>query len=126
MYLTHTRDIDEVSRAHREIFGSVRPAATMMVVSGFVDPRILVEIELEAFRGASAAAEAGSGEAGSERARSGEEAGEAASPETGSQETGSSEAVSGRTGSQEAGSPEAGRTAAAQEASAAPRGGVSA
>ncbi|MGW1891972.1 RidA family protein [Streptomyces sp. NPDC002004] len=52
MYLTHARDVDEVGRAHQELFGSVRPAATLMVVEGFVDPRILVEVELEAFRGA--------------------------------------------------------------------------
>ena len=37
-------------RAHRELFGAVRPAATMVVVSGFVDSRVLVEVELEAFR----------------------------------------------------------------------------
>ncbi|WP_069884642.1 RidA family protein [Streptomyces luteocolor] len=52
MYLTHARDVDEVGRAHRELFGAVRPVATLLVVSGFVDPRILVEVELEAFRGA--------------------------------------------------------------------------
>ncbi|MEV6023154.1 RidA family protein [Streptomyces sp. NPDC052036] len=51
MYLTHLRDVDEVGRAHKEIFDSVRPAATLLVVEGFVDPRILVEVELEAFRG---------------------------------------------------------------------------
>ncbi|MBA4860084.1 RidA family protein [Streptomyces sp. PSKA54] len=52
MYLTHARDVDEVGRAHKELFDSVRPAATMLVVEGFVDSRILVEVELEAFRGA--------------------------------------------------------------------------
>ncbi|MFF4969061.1 RidA family protein [Streptomyces sp. NPDC001037] len=52
MYLTHVRDMDAVGRAHKEIFDSVRPAATLLVVEGFVDPRILVEVELEAFRGA--------------------------------------------------------------------------
>ncbi|WP_282793172.1 RidA family protein [Streptomyces sp. CC224B] len=52
MYLTHARDIDEVGRAHHEVFASVRPVSTLLVVSGFVDPRILVEVELEAFRGA--------------------------------------------------------------------------
>ncbi|MBD0842647.1 RidA family protein [Streptomyces sp. TRM68416] len=49
MYLTHARDVDEVGRAHREFFESVRPVTTMVVVSGFVDPRLLVEVELEAF-----------------------------------------------------------------------------
>jgi enamine deaminase RidA (YjgF/YER057c/UK114 family) len=52
MYLTHMRDVEAVGRAHKEIFDPVRPAATLLVVEGFVDPRILVEVELEAFRGA--------------------------------------------------------------------------
>ncbi|WP_431948746.1 Rid family hydrolase [Actinacidiphila sp. bgisy167] len=52
VYLTHTRDVDAVGRAHKEVFDAVRPAATVVVVSGFADPRVLVEVELEAFRGA--------------------------------------------------------------------------
>ncbi|GHJ38257.1 hypothetical protein Sm713_38660 [Streptomyces sp. TS71-3] len=48
IYLAHARDIEEVGRAHREVFDSVRPVATLVVVSGFADPRILVEVELEA------------------------------------------------------------------------------
>ncbi|BBJ44500.1 hypothetical protein SSPO_072180 [Streptomyces antimycoticus] len=52
MYLTHARDVDEVGRAHKELFDAVRPATTLVVVSGFVDSRVLVEVELEAFRGA--------------------------------------------------------------------------
>jgi enamine deaminase RidA (YjgF/YER057c/UK114 family) len=52
MYLTHARDVDEVGRAHKELFDRVRPVSTLMVVEGFVDPRILVEVELEAYRGA--------------------------------------------------------------------------
>jgi enamine deaminase RidA (YjgF/YER057c/UK114 family) len=51
MYLSHARDVDDVGRAHKELFGSVRPAATVLVVQGFVDPRVLVSVELEAFRG---------------------------------------------------------------------------
>ncbi|MEU5684349.1 RidA family protein [Streptomyces venezuelae] len=54
IFLTHARDVDEVGRAHKEVFDAVRPVMTMAVVSGFVDPRILVEVELEAFRGAPA------------------------------------------------------------------------
>ncbi|MEU1148158.1 RidA family protein [Streptomyces sp. NPDC005863] len=54
LLLTHARDVDAVGRAHQEVFGSVRPVMTMAVVSGFVDSRILVEVELEAFRGAPA------------------------------------------------------------------------
>jgi enamine deaminase RidA (YjgF/YER057c/UK114 family) len=52
MYLTHARDVDAVGRAHKEIFDTVRPVSTLLVVEGFVDPRILVEVEIEAFRGA--------------------------------------------------------------------------
>ncbi|MDT7841086.1 RidA family protein [Streptomyces justiciae] len=52
MYLTHARDVDDVGRAHKELFDAVRPVSTLLVVEGFVDPRILVEVEVEAFRGA--------------------------------------------------------------------------
>ncbi|MFJ4470512.1 RidA family protein [Streptomyces sp. NPDC089424] len=52
MYLSHPRDVDEVGRAHRELFDTVRPVSTLLVVEGFVDPRILVEVEVEAYRGA--------------------------------------------------------------------------
>jgi enamine deaminase RidA (YjgF/YER057c/UK114 family) len=50
MYLTHARDVDEVGRAHKELFDAVRPAASMIIVSGFVDPSLVVEVEVEAFR----------------------------------------------------------------------------
>ncbi|MEU5806968.1 RidA family protein [Streptomyces sp. NPDC047718] len=53
MYLTHARDVDEVGRAHKELFGDVRPAASMIIVSGFIDPSLVVEVEVEAFRGES-------------------------------------------------------------------------
>jgi enamine deaminase RidA (YjgF/YER057c/UK114 family) len=52
MYLTHARDVEDVGRAHKEFFDTVRPVSTLLVVEGFVDPRILVEVEVEAFRGA--------------------------------------------------------------------------
>ncbi|PWI43452.1 RidA family protein [Streptomyces sp. ICBB 8177] len=51
MYLTHARDVEDVGRAHKELFDTVRPVATLVVVSGFVDSRVLVEVEIEAFRG---------------------------------------------------------------------------
>jgi enamine deaminase RidA (YjgF/YER057c/UK114 family) len=50
MYITHARDVDEVGRAHKELFDTVRPAASMIIVSGFVDSRLVVEVEVEAFR----------------------------------------------------------------------------
>jgi enamine deaminase RidA (YjgF/YER057c/UK114 family) len=53
MYLTHARDVEEVGRAHKELFDAVRPVASMLIVSGFVDPSLVVEVEVEAYRGAS-------------------------------------------------------------------------
>ncbi|GHH34940.1 RidA family protein [Streptomyces candidus] len=51
MYLTHARDVDDVGRAHKELFGEIRPVATLVIVSGFVDPSLVVEVEVEAYRG---------------------------------------------------------------------------
>lgn len=39
---------DAVGAVHGEIFADVRPASTMVVVAGLLDPRWLVEIELDA------------------------------------------------------------------------------
>ncbi len=36
------------ARAHGEVFGTIRPACTVMVVTGFVDPDWLVEMEADA------------------------------------------------------------------------------
>jgi enamine deaminase RidA (YjgF/YER057c/UK114 family) len=47
-YLTRPKDWEEVGRAHGEVFGDVRPASTMVVVSALLDPRWLVEIEADA------------------------------------------------------------------------------
>jgi enamine deaminase RidA (YjgF/YER057c/UK114 family) len=48
MYLTDASDWEAVGRVHGEAFADVRPAATMVVVTGFVDPRWTVEMEAEA------------------------------------------------------------------------------
>jgi enamine deaminase RidA (YjgF/YER057c/UK114 family) len=48
MYVTDISRGDEVGRAHGEFFGAVRPVTSMVVVSGLIDPRMLVEIELMA------------------------------------------------------------------------------
>ncbi|MGQ4515996.1 Rid family hydrolase [Streptomyces sp. DW26H14] len=56
MYITHSRDADDVGRAHHELFHAVRPAASMIVVAGFVDPSLVVEVEVEAFRAPGAGA----------------------------------------------------------------------
>lgn len=47
-YLAPGTDWREVGRAHGEVFAGVRPASTMVVVTGFLDPRWLVEIEADA------------------------------------------------------------------------------
>jgi enamine deaminase RidA (YjgF/YER057c/UK114 family) len=41
---------DALSAVHGEIFGDIRPAATMVEVAGLMDPSLLVEIEAEARR----------------------------------------------------------------------------
>jgi enamine deaminase RidA (YjgF/YER057c/UK114 family) len=48
MYLTDASLWEAVGKVHGEAFANARPAATMVVVKAFVDPRWTVEIEAEA------------------------------------------------------------------------------
>lgn len=48
VFLTDADHFEGVARAHGEVFSSIRPANAMIVVRGFVDPRWLVEIEVDA------------------------------------------------------------------------------
>jgi enamine deaminase RidA (YjgF/YER057c/UK114 family) len=48
MYVIDVAVTNEVGRVHGEVFGAVRPAATMVVVAALVDPRWHVEVEVEA------------------------------------------------------------------------------
>lgn len=48
MFLTRLEDWEVVGRAHGEYFGSIRPAATMLVVAQLLNPSWLVEIEADA------------------------------------------------------------------------------
>ncbi len=48
IYLTDLADEEAVGRAHRELFGEIRPAATMVEVSRLVHPEMRVEIEVDA------------------------------------------------------------------------------
>ncbi len=48
MYVRDVSDWEAVGRVHGEYFGSIRPVATMVEVSGLVDPGMLVEIEVDA------------------------------------------------------------------------------
>jgi enamine deaminase RidA (YjgF/YER057c/UK114 family) len=48
MYLTSVGDSAAVGAVHGDVLGHVRPAATMVVVAGLLDPAWKVEIEAEA------------------------------------------------------------------------------
>jgi enamine deaminase RidA (YjgF/YER057c/UK114 family) len=47
-FLLEAAHWQEVGRAHGEFFGDTRPASTMVVVTAFLDPRWIVEIEADA------------------------------------------------------------------------------
>ncbi|MEU4579365.1 Rid family hydrolase [Nonomuraea sp. ATR24] len=49
-YVVEHRHFDLAGQAIAESFGDVRPACTGVRVAGLVDPRMLVEIEIEAHR----------------------------------------------------------------------------
>lgn len=48
MFVTDIQQWEEIARAHREAFGEIMPATTMVEVSRLIDPRMLVEIEADA------------------------------------------------------------------------------
>ena len=51
MFVTDISRWEDVGRAHGEVFGAIRPAATLVQVAALVDPAMLVEIEVDAIRG---------------------------------------------------------------------------
>jgi len=47
-YVVDPADADAVGAVHGEVFGGIRPASTMVVVAGLLDPRWKVEVEVDA------------------------------------------------------------------------------
>lgn len=50
VYLANADDMDEVGKAHGEVFGEIRPAATILAGIAFINPKMLVEIEVDAWK----------------------------------------------------------------------------
>jgi enamine deaminase RidA (YjgF/YER057c/UK114 family) len=50
MYVVDRADIAAVTQVHGDLFRHVRPAATLVVVAGLIDPTLLVEVEADAIR----------------------------------------------------------------------------
>jgi enamine deaminase RidA (YjgF/YER057c/UK114 family) len=48
MFITDMSHWEQVGKAHGEVFGDIRPSATMLVVTSMVSPEMLVEIEADA------------------------------------------------------------------------------
>jgi enamine deaminase RidA (YjgF/YER057c/UK114 family) len=49
MYVTDASRWQEIGRAHGEVFREIRPVTAMIEVKGFLDPRMLVEVEADAY-----------------------------------------------------------------------------
>ena len=50
MFVTDIALWQEVATVHAEVFGEIRPVATMVEVSALISPELLVEIEVDAYR----------------------------------------------------------------------------
>ena len=51
LYITDIANWQEAGRAHGEVFADIRPALTLLHVLPFLDPAMLVEVELVAQKG---------------------------------------------------------------------------
>ena len=49
MFVTDITRWEEVGRAHRELFGDVRPVTAMVGISALIDPEMLVEVQAVAY-----------------------------------------------------------------------------
>jgi len=52
LFVTNIARWEDYARAHHEVFEHVRPASSLVQVAKLVDPRLVVELEAEAVRGA--------------------------------------------------------------------------
>jgi enamine deaminase RidA (YjgF/YER057c/UK114 family) len=48
MFVTDITHWEAIGRAHGEVFGDIKPAATMVEVQALIDPELLIEIEATA------------------------------------------------------------------------------
>lgn len=61
IYVTDASHWEQAGRAHGEVFGTIRPATSLIAVKGFVSPDMLIEIEAEAVAPDEGTEEAGHG-----------------------------------------------------------------
>lgn len=52
IYVTSADYLEDAGRAHGSLFSEIKPATTLVVVSALLDQRMLVEVEVDAYRGA--------------------------------------------------------------------------
>ena len=48
MFVTDIKRWEDYGRAHGEFFGKIKPCATMVEVTALIDPRLMIEIEVDA------------------------------------------------------------------------------